>query len=175
VAFQPLRLSRWLRKQLALVLPGGPDPPPITTATYTEAVNKFNLAATDFMEYARLLTEAQNAYQRWQKEIELVRLRREIDALKLVIPFLIEATDTCQVEYSSSGEAGGMPCRKPAVAQCADCGASICANCRVACCGDSFCDQCYHYHATHSCLKRPVPSERDPRAREFLSQGTRAS
>jgi hypothetical protein len=56
--------------------------------------------------------------------IELVRLRREIDALQLVIPFLIEATDTCQVEYSSRGEAGGMPCRKPAVAQCADCARS---------------------------------------------------
>jgi hypothetical protein len=40
-----------------------------------------------------------------------------------------------------------------------DCGASICSDCRVECCGDSFCEYCYGYHATHSCdpLTKVVP------------------
>ena len=42
---------------------------------------------------------------------------------------------------------------KPAVAICADCGASICSDCSLKCCGDSFCEYCHDYHVTHSCLK----------------------
>ena len=63
---------------------------PVLMATYTEAANKFTQAATELAEYARLLTEARNAYLLRQKEIELVRLRKEIDSLNLVIPLLME-------------------------------------------------------------------------------------
>ena len=59
-------------------------------ATYTESVNKFTKAATEIMEYARLLTTARNVYLLHQKENELFRLQREIDSLKLVIPLLTE-------------------------------------------------------------------------------------
>ena len=81
----------------------GPNPP-LLMATYTEAVNKFTQAATELMEYARLLTEARNAYQIRQKENELAQLRREIDSLKLVIPLLIEDLDVCQIEKQQSGK-----------------------------------------------------------------------
>ena len=80
----PLRVVKTLRKKEV-----GPDAP-VLMATYTEAVNKFTKAAMEIMEYARLLTAARNAYLLRQKESELVRLRREIDSLKLVIPLLVE-------------------------------------------------------------------------------------
>ena len=51
----------------------------------------------------------------------------------------------CQIEYVSSDSDNGMPCGKPAVTKCADCGTSICSDCCVECCGDSFCGQCYDY------------------------------
>lgn len=80
----PLRLVKTgLKKEV------GPDPP-LLMATYTEAVNKFTKAATEIMEYARLLTTARNVYLLHQKENELFRLQREIDSLKLVIPLLTE-------------------------------------------------------------------------------------
>jgi len=79
-----LRVVKTLRKKEI-----GPDAP-VLMATYTEAVNKFTKAAMEIMEYARLLTAARNAYLLRQKESELVRLRREIDSLKLVIPLLVE-------------------------------------------------------------------------------------
>jgi hypothetical protein len=68
-------------------------------ATYTDAVNKFAKAAMEFMEYARLLTAARNAYLLRQKESQLVRLRTEIDSLKLVIRLLVEDL-TCSPEIS---------------------------------------------------------------------------
>src|ERR1700730_14418839 len=46
----------------------------------------------------------------------------------------------CQIEYVSYSSDDGMPCRKPALTKCADCGASICSDCRSWCCGDSFCE-----------------------------------
>ena len=46
-------------------------------ATYTEAVSKFTKAAIELMEYARLLTEARNAYLLRQEESELVRLEEK--------------------------------------------------------------------------------------------------
>jgi len=65
--------------------------------TYIEAANKCIKAASAFMEEERLLAEAQrglakarDAYQLRQKEIELVRVRKEIDALKTAIPLLVE-------------------------------------------------------------------------------------
>jgi hypothetical protein len=176
MAFQPMPLSRRsLQKQIALVLENplgmvsglwkkkdglGTQPP--TMETYTEAVNKFTKSATAFMEQVRLFVEARRAYQLWQKELELVRLHKEIEALKLVIPLLIEERVACQIEYGSSGKADAMPCGKPAVARCSDCGTSICEECRVECCGDSFCGQCYDYHVANSCARKPVQAERRP-------------
>jgi len=66
----------------------------------------------------------------------------------------------CQIEYVSSDSDVGTPCGKPAVGKCADCGASICSDCQLECCGDSFCELCHDYHVTHSCLRKPVKSER---------------
>src|SRR6266849_8122801 len=60
----------------------------------------------------------------------------------------------CQIEYVSSDSDQGIPCGKPAVAKCADCGASICSDCQLECCGDSFCELCYDCHATNSGVKR---------------------
>jgi hypothetical protein len=68
----------------------------------------------------------------------------------------------CQIEYVSSSSDDGTPCGKPAVAECADCGASICSDCRSWCCGDSFCEYCYDYHVTHSCVRKPVQNESTP-------------
>ena len=49
-----------------------------------------------------------------------------------------------------------IPCGKLVVAECADCGAAICSNCRLECCGGSFCGYCYDYYAAHSCVKKPA-------------------
>jgi len=121
MVFQPIPLFLSLRKRIAPVLEDprpmvktvrkkefGPDAPKLM-ATYTEAVTKFTKAAIELMEYARLLTEARNAYLLRQKESELVRLRREIDSLKLVIPLLIEDFDVCQTKNGQSEEQPHVP------------------------------------------------------------------
>ena len=69
----------------------------------------------------------------------------------------------CQIEFASDDVE--MPCGKPAVTKCSDCGSSICADCSTECCGDSFCGQCYDYHVTHFCLRKPVQNERQPMSR----------
>ena len=56
----------------------------------------------------------------------------------------------------------GMPCGKPAVAKCSDCGTVICSDCCTECCEDSFCELCYHYHLATSCVRKPVQYERNP-------------
>jgi hypothetical protein len=66
----------------------------------------------------------------------------------------------CQIEYVSSDSDIGMPCGKTAVAKCSDCGFAICSDCCTECCGDSFCGQCYDYHVTTSCVRKPVQNER---------------
>jgi len=68
---------------------------------YTEAANKCIDSATTFLDYARLFVEAKRAYELWQKEIELSRVRKEISALKLVIPLLAEPAAACQTESLS--------------------------------------------------------------------------
>ena len=40
----------------------------------------------------------------------------------------------CQIEFANDDV--GMPCGKPAVAKCADCGSAICSDCSTECCGD---------------------------------------
>jgi hypothetical protein len=63
----------------------------------------------------------------------------------------------CQIEFANDDV--GMPCGKLAVAKCGDWGSSICDDCRVQCCGDSFCGQCYDYHLTNLCVRKPVQNE----------------
>ena len=63
----------------------------------------------------------------------------------------------CQIEFANDDV--GMPCGMPAVARCADCGSPIFSDCRVECCGESFCGQCYDYHLRNSCLRKPVQNE----------------
>jgi hypothetical protein len=63
----------------------------------------------------------------------------------------------CEIEYAASYSGDqSLLCGKRAIARCADCGSAICSECRFECCGDSFCDQCFDYHGTHTCLKKPV-------------------
>src|ERR1700730_13240488 len=145
MASQPVPVSlRSLRQQIAHVLEHplrmvkklwkkkggtGTQPPPMEA--YTEAVNKCVTSATTFMEHARLFAETKRVYELWQKEIELVRVRKEIGALKLVIPLLVEPATACQVEHVFGGSYASIPCgSEPVVAQCADCGAAICSVCR---------------------------------------------
>ncbi len=68
----------------------------------------------------------------------------------------------CQIEYGSSDRADRMPCGKPAVDECADCGASICSDCRSWCCGESFCEYCYDEHVTHLCIKKMSATRSQP-------------
>ena len=104
MAFQPMLVfRRSVRKQIAHVLEhplgmvkklwkkqGRTATQPPTMEAYTEATNTCIASATAFIEHARLFAEAKRAYELWQKEIELIRLGKEIEALKLVIPLLVE-------------------------------------------------------------------------------------
>lgn len=121
MVFRPMSLFLSLRNHVAPALEHprqmitrvwkkelGPDTQPASVTDYTEALNKFTKAATEFMEYARLLAEARNAYQLRHKEIELAQLRREIDSLKLVISLLIEDSDVCQTENQYRGVAAPL-------------------------------------------------------------------
>ena len=46
----------------------------------------------------------------------------------------------CQIEFANDNV--GMPCGKPAVAKCADCGTAICSDCSTECCGDPLGQDC---------------------------------
>jgi hypothetical protein len=81
----------------------------------------------------------------------------------------------CQIEYVSSDSDVGMPCGKPAVAKCRDCGSAICDDCRTECCGESFCVVCYDYHLTNSCVKKPVQNESRYEGRAASSGTSRTS
>lgn len=80
-----------------------------TMATYAEAVGKFNECAAALFEHVRL-------QQLRQKEIEAESLRKEVAALRLVIPLLLEEmnTDACR-EECGSGDADAIPCGKDAL------------------------------------------------------------
>jgi hypothetical protein len=117
MVFQAMPLFLSLRNQIAPIVGNplraavktlrkkevGPDAL-LLMATYTDAVNKFTEAAMEIMEYARLLTAARNAYLLRQKESELVRLRREIDSLRLVIPLLVE--DSLEIQNARRHQGG---------------------------------------------------------------------
>jgi hypothetical protein len=81
----------------------------------------------------------------------------------------------CQLEYAQSGRADTVPCEKPAVGVCADCGTLICSNCCSSCCGDSFCGQCYDHHIIHSCVQKPVQKERGSFPNDFRRTFDKAS
>jgi hypothetical protein len=68
-------------------------------------------------------------------------------------------SSSCQVEFGLE-KTDTVRCGKQAVADCDDCGISICADCRMECCGESFCDYCYEYHLTYSCLRKPAGKHR---------------
>ena len=84
----------------------GPDAL-LLMATYTEAANKFTKAAMQIMEYARILTAARNAYLLGQKEVELARLQREIDSLRVVIPLLVE--DSLEIQNGGKQKPNSNP------------------------------------------------------------------
>jgi hypothetical protein len=65
----------------------------------------------------------------------------------------------CQMIFASSDSDVGTPCDKRAVATCGDCGVAICSSCQTECCGDSFCEPCYDYHVSNSCMRKPVQHE----------------
>jgi hypothetical protein len=81
----------------------------------------------------------------------------------------------CQLEYVQSGRADTVPCDKPAMCVCADCGTTICSDYGMECCGDSFCGQCYDHHVAHSCVKKPVPRERGPLPSAFRPTSEKAN
>ena len=66
-------------------------------------------------------------------------------------------TSLCTIEYGSGSI--GSRCGRPAVAECADCGASVCSSCGRSCCGKVLCGYCYDFHAIHTCLKSSLPTE----------------
>jgi len=63
----------------------------------------------------------------------------------------------CQIEYVSRGSDQGIPYCKPAVAKCADCGALICSDCQLECCGVSFYELCYDYSRRAFLRKEACP------------------
>jgi len=67
----------------------------------------------------------------------------------------------CGCVFVDSDSDVGTPCGRTAIATCSDCGTAICDDCCVLCCGQSLCGVCYDYHATASCLRKPVQTERD--------------
>jgi hypothetical protein len=77
----------------------------------------------------------------------------------------------CQIEYASSSTADALLCGKPSVGVCSDCSSAICSDCLVECCGESFCGQCYDYHVSQSCVKKPVQNERTPLSHPWPRQG----
>jgi ATP dependent DNA ligase domain len=71
---------------------------------------------------------------------------------------------SCQIEFADGSDS--VRCGKPTLAECADCGIPMCADCRRDCCGESFCEYCYEYHLTYSCLRKPARTEQRPRAKD---------
>ena len=69
---------------------------------------------------------------------------------------------SCLIDFDN-GNGDTIRCGKPTVADCSDCGISICNDYRTECCGQSFCDQCYDYHAEYSCLRKAAHTEEQSR------------
>ena len=54
---------------------------------------------------------------------------------------------SCQIEFAN--ESDTVRCGKPAVAECAEYGPSLCSDCLTERCDMAFCDYCYDYHVAH--------------------------
>ena len=70
----------------------------------------------------------------------------------------------CEVVYVAHSSDQGLPCGKRAVAECDDCGTAICEECRLTCCGDSWCPSCYNFHITNACVRKPMQAESLPQS-----------
>jgi len=136
-----------------------PEARPLTVEAYTDAANKCIRLATALIEYSHWLANARRNYELQQKQNDLARVRQEVDALRLVVPLLLEST-SCQIEHISRHSDIGSTCGKRAVAECVDCGTALCSDCGSWCCGQPFCEVCREYHVTRFCLKKPVHNER---------------
>src|ERR1700752_5093262 len=53
-------------------------------------------------------------------------------------------SSSCQTEFAN--ESDTVRCGKPAVAECAEYGPSLCSGCLTERCDMAFCDYCYDYH-----------------------------
>jgi hypothetical protein len=69
-------------------------------------------------------------------------------------------SSSCQIEFANEDHT--IRCGKPAIADCADCGTPICDDCRMECCEESFCEYCYDYHVTYSCVLRKHATNERP-------------
>ena len=69
----------------------------------------------------------------------------------------------CESIFVDSDSDRGVLCGRTAIANCSDCGTAICDDCCVEGCGQSFCGPCYGFHATGSCLRKPVQAEQQGR------------
>ena len=65
----------------------------------------------------------------------------------------------CEVKYAARCSDQSLPCGRPAIAECSDCGIPICEDCRMeSSYGESWCVQCYVYHTRH--VEAPKPGGR---------------
>ena len=74
-------------------------------------------------------------------------------------------SSSCLIEFAN-GDSDSIRCGKPAVVDCADCGMSICSDCETECCEESFCEHCYDYHVTYSCVRKPAQTDERHRRRD---------
>jgi hypothetical protein len=129
-----------------------------TMEAYTEAANKCIDSATTFLDHARHFVEAKRAYELWQKESDLGRVRKEISALKLVISLLEEPAVACQTEPLSSDSYVAPSCTEPVIPQCADFAGAICSSCQTLGCSKSFCEACGKQFVTSETRSEPAIS-----------------
>src|ERR1700737_1320577 len=83
-----------------------------------------------------------------QKELEVSRLKREVEGLRIAAPLL------------SEGEEPGKG--NPPRLATSTAGSPLCFDFPSWGCGGSFCEYCYDYHGAHSCVKKPVQNESHP-------------
>ncbi len=62
---------------------------------------------------------------------------------------------------------------KPAVAKCSDCGSAIWADCRLECCGESFCELCYPARATLGSTAHAKEPDRGPSSIKTITYAMR--
>lgn len=105
-------------------------------------------------------------YSQWEGRQELFDRERESDPDLTLWDDCVKACaelDYAKLQIEFADGADTVRCGKPAVAEYADCGTSICDDCRTECCVESFCDYSYDYHLTYSCSRKPAQSEIQPK------------